>query len=652
MRLAHELGENTDSQKRFNEAEQLARLSAARPEEVLRQLEKKLASNVPMQQEMSRIAQGLAEQALKHLDRAADQQQRMQPALEASDPQFQSQKNLLLKDVQATRENANQMLGLLVSEAKWTAAAGKEETSQKGLEAAEKKLRSELAATENVSLDDTFEELRSAAATLSKSLAAAQADLSKVSKSLEDASAEKVHQNDSDLANRRREMRERQRRVAQQDVRNMQQIERNQQQHLRQAENEVKQAAQREKSLEQHSKNLQKEVEKHPQNESLKQQLADAERSLALGVAQKNAAEQLKVQLERRAATATQRRESAEKKQQVELDSVNPSAELSSELAQTAAQRSAELSENLNDWSEAATNALLPEATAAQLQNSLAEQRSVSHSVQNSVDDLSRASRHEGRLSNQPAQQMLAEQSAATENLNSSEVANAERLLSSALENSKRANSATGQADATVTQAALSQTKSSDVAIRSRADQLRSMLGELSKAASSQQSQQRAQQQTASEANTGATSQLLDAQQLAQLLDEVDRQLNSSQQESNAANESSQQKAAGKQTPSTLSAAAEKIASQLSQNRDPAPQADPNQSMATESRSANVDPQGAVVVKVVDVNRIGADWGKLRERAAEDMIESKRETVSSTYRQQIEAYFRSLAERGQATDKQ
>jgi hypothetical protein len=30
------------------------------------------------------------------------------------------------------------------------------------------------------------------------------------------------------------------------------------------------------------------------------------------------------------------------------------------------------------------------------------------------------------------------------------------------------------------------------------------------------------------------------------------------------------------------------------------------------------------------------------------MLESKREAVSPAYRQQIEAYFRSLAERGQA----
>ena len=72
-------------------------------------------------------------------------------------------------------------------------------------------------------------------------------------------------------------MQERLRRIAQQDVRNMQQFERSQQQSLRQAENELKQSTQREKSLEQIRSNMQKEVDKHPEHDSLKQQLKDCD---------------------------------------------------------------------------------------------------------------------------------------------------------------------------------------------------------------------------------------------------------------------------------------------------------------------------------------------------------------------------------------
>jgi len=636
---ANKLGDSAEAQQRYNEAAQLARLAAAKPEEVLRQLEQKLAQSPPMQQEMSRISQELAEQALNRLDRAANQQQRMQPALEASDPRVQAQKTILLQDLQTARENANQVLSLLVSEAKWTSGAGKEEASQKQIEAVEHQLRSALTATEKANADRTFGEIRAAAQTLAESLKAASDSLNTTSQSLNEASSHEVHQNDADLANRRREMQDRQRHISQQDVRNMQQAERQQQQLLRQAENELKQTEQREKSLQQHLTNIQKEIDKQPDNQSLKQQLTDAQRNLGYGQAQMKAAEQTKQQMMQRVEQATQIRDTVINKQPIELKAINPSSQLASELARTAAERSDQLAKQLGPWQDAPNSTLKPEANIAQLQSSSQEEKAVHQSVQDSADDLSRASRHEQRLKSQPASQQLAAQSAAIEQLNANEVNNAEQSLADATENAKRPEASTGQANADNTQSALSTMQAADAAIRSRADQLRAMLAD-SKAQSAEPSKNQAAIESESD------SLLLDSKQLAQLLDEVDRQLNLGQKDNDSPNQPSPA-SAGKQTPSTLAAAAEQISSQLSRNRQPSPQPNSDKAMATESTSANVDPQGPVAVKVLDINRIGADWGKLRERASEDMLESKRESVSPAYRQQIEAYFRSLAERGQ-----
>lgn len=638
MELANELGESAEAQQRYNEAAQLARLAAAQPEEVLRQLERKLDKSPQMQQEMSRISQELAEQALNRLDRAANQQQRMQPALEASDPRFQAQKKLLLQDLQTARDNANQVLSLLVSEAKWTSGAGKEEASQKQIETVENQLRSALTATEKASSDRTFEEIRDAAQTLAESLKSASDSLGATSQSLKEASSREVHQNDADLANRRREMQDRQRRIAQQDVRNMQQSERQQQQLLRQAENELKQTEQREKSLQQHLTNIKKEINKHPDDQSLKQQLSDAQRNLGYGQAQKIAAEQTKQEMKQRVEQAAKARDAASSKQQTELKSINPSSQLASELARTAAERSDQLAQRLATWQD--TNELKPEANLAQLQSSSQEEHAVHQSVQDSADDLSRASRHEQRLKSQPASRQLAEQSTAIEQLNENEVNSAEQSLANAIENANRSDASTGQANADSTQAALNSMQAADRAIRSRADQLRAMLAE-SKAQAAKPNKNAAASESESESS------LLDSKQLAQLLDEVDRQLNLGQKDNDTPGQPSPS-SSGKQTPSTLAAAAEQISSQLSRNRQPSPQPNSDKAMATESTSANVDPQGPVAVKVLDVNRVGADWGKLRERTSEDMIESKRESVSPAYRQQIEAYFRSLAERGQA----
>ncbi len=645
MQLANELGESTQSQKQFNEAAQLARLAEARPEDVLRQLEQKLSKSPPMQAEMSRIAKELAEQALNRLDRATTQQQKMQPTLEASDPRFQAQKSLLLQDLQSVRDNANQVLGLLVSEAKWTAGAGKEEAAQKKLEATESQLRAALAATEKANSERTFDELRGTAQALQQSLSAAQSQLAESSQNLQTASSREVHQNDADLANRRREMQDRQRRIAQQDARNMEQFERAQQQLLRQSENELKQAAQREKSLDQHRANLGKEAAKHPENESLKQQFVDAQRNLAYGRAQKETLEQTNQRLAKRVEAAAQDRAARAVSKSMELNAANPSAQLSGELTRVAAERSAKLAERLAPWSDAAAKALQVEASAAQLQNVAQDERSVEQSVQDSSSDLSRAARHEGRLQNQPANKLLAEQASATEKLNADEIKAAERALDAALESSKRAGAETGQADASSTQAAESQIAAADAAIKGRADQLRTMLNELNKQPASTSNEPKAE----SEADADSVAELLDSKQLAQLLDEVDRQLSLGQKDNDAAGQESG--SSRKQTPSTLAAAAEEISSRLSRNRTPTPQANSDQAMATESNKANVDPQGPVAVKVVDVNRIGADWGKLRARTSEDMIESQRESVSPVYRQQIEAYFRSLAERGQAEVK-
>ncbi len=669
MDLAKELGENDEAQKRFNEAAQLARLAAAKPEEVLRQLEQKLADNRPMQQEMSRISQELAEQALNRLDRAASQQNRIQPALESSDPRFQAKKQLMLHDLQSVRNDANQMLDQLVSEAKWTAGAGKEEPQQKQLEQVERELRSALQATQDANMERTYDQLREETTELAKTLAAAQKSLNETSQKLSEASSHQVHSNDAELANRRREMQDRQRRIAQQQVRSLEQSERTQQQLMRQADNESKQAAQREKSLEQHRNNISKEVAKHPDNASLKQQLADAERNLALGQLQKQAADQMKEQASKRVEAAVQSREKAKQRTALDLNSVNPSAQLASETAKVSAERTEQLAAQLSEWSSDAASQSRPEAGLSQLQNSLQDQRSIERSVADSAEDLARAARHEQRLKSEQASQSLAAQSDAVEKLNQAEVAQSESAIESALNDSKRAESPTGQASTSATQAANQNAANATQAIREQADDLRQMLADVAQRSAAQMAEanspaNRSSQDPNQNANASASS-LLDAKQLAQLLDEIDRQLNrdpasessasqqaqqaASDQQANSQQSPSQQpnsQKANSQQASTLSSAAEQIASQLSRNRQPAPES--QQSMPTDSKSANVEPQAPVAVKILEVNRVGADWGKLREQAASDMIESKRESVSSAYKRQIEAYFRSIAERSQA----
>ena len=50
-----------------------------------------------------------------------------------------------------------------------------------------------------------------------------------------------------------------------------------------------------------------------------------------------------------------------------------------------------------------------------------------------------------------------------------------------------------------------------------------------------------------------------------------------------------------------------------------------------------------------EIERLGADWGSLRERKTDEVNEGRSATVSPIYRQQVEAYFRTIAR--QAAEK-
>ena len=74
--------------------------------------------------------------------------------------------------------------------------------------------------------------------------------------------------------------------------------------------------------------------------------------------------------------------------------------------------------------------------------------------------------------------------------------------------------------------------------------------------------------------------------------------------------------------------------------------------MATESMVTQATPHGPSEVRIIDVDRNNSDWGDLREQSADEVTESRREALNPQIRRQVEAYFRSLAERSLQLEKQ
>lgn len=648
--LAGQLGEPQEMADRYRDAEQLAKLAQAQPAEVMRQLEKRLQQSEPMQQELSQITREAAEQALNRLDRAANQQQQLQPELEASDPVTNANKRMMIQDIQASRDNANQMLGLMVSEAKWTAGAAKQEPLQKEMNAVEESLRKAMEESAQANMQKSLGELQQTAKELSESLQNAQNSLKQAAEQLQKAGEEQVHQNPADLANRRREMQDRQRRVQQQDVRNLQQAERTQLQQVSQADREINQAQSRERSLNQHLENAKKQLDKKPDDQYLREQAEQAARNLALSQSQKAAAEQFKQQMQDRLQQATKDREEANQQFQGELEKANPSAQLSSKLAEAAANRSAQLAQRLQEWAQKQPPA--SQATSEQLAATQHGEQSIQNAVEDSSEDLARASRHEARLNNRQASLQLAQHADNTKAVEQQQVQAAEDSLDQAKQNAQQSQSATGQTSAEATSQALEKMSAAEDAIRKEADALREMVN-----SSNQPPSQSSPSRNEAQANGQSDNQpLLDPQQMAQLLDELDQRMSAQpqstpgQQEANTPSQSQASQQPGQQTPSTLQAAADKLSSQLSRNRQPKP-SNSDQGMATESSMANVDPQGPSAVKIVEVLRVDDDWGNLREQKSQEMLESRRESIAPEYRRQIDAYFRILAERSQNPQK-
>jgi hypothetical protein len=639
MALAEQLGAESESQERYADAEKLAKLAEAQPSDVLRQLEQQLKQNKPMQSQMSQIAREAAEQALHRLDRASQQQEKMEPQLEASDPNLLAKKRLLLQDLHTTRNNAMQMLGMLASEAKWTAGAAKQDETKSQLDRLETELRKAVTATERVNMDRPFDEMLAAAQEMGDTLKTTEQALKQAAEQLQTAGQSAIHQNDADLANRRREMQDRQRRISQQDIRLMQQAERQAQQQLRQFENEVKQAEQRERALDQHLENMKKATEKNPSNEGLKKQEAEAVRNLAIGRKQLAATDQLKHQGAARVQNAISAREEATQRQSAELSGVNPSAQLSSELSRLAAERGKQILSGLADWINGNHKGAL-ELSSQQIQSSAYEENGIERAVQYSAEDLARAARHEARLENQQTSEQLNAQSSDTTALKEGEVKAAQQAIQNAMASSQSTESATGQANPATSAQAMSAIENAKNAIRSRADDLRTMLSaEQDRAPGPANNQARSAKAQNDDAN-----QLLSAQQMAQLLDELDRQMNLGPKELDADSNPSKN-GKGKPTPSTLSSAADQLSSQMSRDRAEQAPKNTDQGMATDSTKANVDPQAPVTVKVLNVDRVGDDWGKLRAQESAGMQESRQENISPVYRQQVEAYFRTLGER-------
>jgi hypothetical protein len=670
-------------------------------EEQLRELEAELQRNPAMQDALSEIARNALADAQSVLQDAAAEDQSLQQANERSDTDFQNRKRELAEDLRQLGTQAAQLSGMLVAQANQAATQGKAPEAQTKLAETQQKLNAVAAAANNAREEQLLAELQQTAATAKQAIeeaagllneGRAQAAAAKEQAIFPDAAARDNQQKNSEK--QRQAFREQQKRTANETARQAEDVAKRAQQAVKTAENEVRNA---DKRVEQ----AQQQLNKQPDNAGLQQQLAAQQQQRQTLQDRLGDAQRQQERATQRMQTAQQNREAVNNAAMPPLNANNPAAQLAEQFAGEAAENIEKLKQAANSLQTDFGSQLAP----AQNQLAAAEQRQqeLTEDVQASAADVSRAARHERRLNRADVAEALQQTAQNIQQAATQESAAAEQQLGAAeaeaTQQATQPQNPPANAQALKAQRDL---EAAEQAFAARAEQIEQVLNPLEQAAAAAEAaaaeaalgpepgteppagQQPAGQQPAGEPPAGEQAngnqpapadtpagqqpgqpaggeqpagqsgpptpqQLAEAQQLAQTLDELDRQMAAAQ--AAAASQQGQQQAnaqpPGSQPLSQAQAAQAQQARMAAARRQAQQQALRSLAQsATQSADGFSEPPEAQPFDVSRVNRTeNANWGRLRGQAAEDVARGRGEQISEAYRKSVETYFRVLSER-------
>lgn len=711
----------------YQKAQQLSDLAQADPRALLKRLEEELKQNQPMREALDDIARDLAQQSQQSLEFAAQREKAMRAAIEQSDPRAEAKRNQLQQELAFQADQAARVAQRLTQEAASQAASAGQANRQQQLQQEAKNIQKAVEQARQVGGGDPIESLIQAAQQLGQSLEQAQPSLQDAQQGLANTSQEKKFEDDKQRQQAKANLERSQNQWRDQDVRQADQSIKQREQQVRQAQSRLEQNQRSAQQAQQRRDQAKQQAEKTPDNPSLQQQLQQAEAQLQLAQAVAQQAESIKQQEENRLQQTRQQREQVGQPAQP-LDSPNPSSELASRLTQQAATRASQIAGTLKELLQDNGWTGQWQASQSQLAASANQQQAVQRSVADAARDLDRAAAHQKRLEELATAEALQQQAQAVGSTAQQQPLQAQQQLQQASQ-SAEAQSPAARASAPTSQNAQQALAQSQQAIQQRADALEQWLDQQAsqqaaqKAAQQAASQENASQEAsssqaptngdaasdpgatanqgsqsgeqasgepaspaaaskasnASSANQAANSQaansqaepspnqspLLTPQEMAQLVDQLDRQLRSPEGSVPAASPLSN--SALMPSREALQRAAQQLAQSLQQQRSaqldsqssplaarpPNSQGTPTQN-ANATASSQVSSSGPQQEGSGPGRTLAADplqgvplgnWSRLREKKAAEVVESQREMVSPKYRRQIERYFRSLSER-------
>lgn len=688
--LEQKLGLQEELDEKFARSKTLAETLNSDPRELLKKLSDELKRNQRMRQELSEIATQAIQDAQRSLAQQAQREHQLRQDLERLDPRRLSQKQELEETIRTAVDSAAAVQRAMLHAAKQSTArlgnlpeelAEQAQQIQQQLAAASQQLQAaaDAATATRPAEQELLAELRQRAQQLHDELEQAVQTLEHSEQLL------RLLREDPAVA-----LTDDRQRAEQRDMQNLQRqtrdtlagAARSHQNRLSQAATGAEEQAQRvRRQLQQAQEQLQaaeKRLEQRPDDEQLQHQRDRA----AVRVERENQRlTHAQADLQRRRQALEQARGRLAEIARTPLtpmESNRPAAELA-ELMQQRART--QLQQEQAALAATLTAAEQPPALRAEAEPLAAGQRvqqEVQGEVQRAAENLQRAARHQERIGDADGAELLASSAAAVQSIAEQEVAEASAAIAQAAEQAAAAEVAA--ADAELPAQTLG---AAEQAIAAQAAALQQVLGGPAGEGATRDRQ-------AGDPRAAA------AQQMARTLDELDRSLNQSRSnrqdnppaegaqpadepgEGEPNNESGQpneqpgegqapgegQGQPGASSP-TLEAEARRQMQQLALQRMLPGEGQPGEGQAGtspgqpqagqpgEDQSAESGPgsrgRDAAAFQLPEIAaEQDGDWGRLRVLQSEDTSVQRRVEVSPEFRQQIQAYFRAIAERAQA----
>ena len=697
-----------EMQDPYDRTEALAETSQLTPQELLEQLEQELQTNQPMQGELSEIARQAAENAARSLENSAREERNLNQTLQRSDGAFQEQKRQMaaqLSDLANRTKTVND--SLLQATERAIGWANAPEWRPK-LDQARKELND---ATQNAAVNGgenaVLSQLEQAAAQMEQAVKNAADTLAEVNQLAEEAQQDDLH---ADEAGRKRASDQLERFMR--DARATQLRAANQETQRwsiskREAARRV-QAAQRQiRAVEDQKTQMEDRMKREPDNaEALSRDLdAIQQRSDEFRRVEQAARESVDF-ADRMLGESRQRGDELKKQSIPRLEKSNPAAEMAAEMTAQADKALDAIREDLKQLASESGLEKELRVPPNQAQNLASQQSRIAGEVDQAVEQLRRAARHEQRL----GREMLAEQLEEVADSVEKRTADAVQSAVDAIERAGEDNQQTPAANSQIALAA--------EAIQQAAEQVDGLFESSmpqSAPAESTTAENASQQEAETQADEGLTDRSTPnqsqpgqsqpgqsqqaGQELARMLDELDRVLNQSvpkpagesqrgpasesqagEQGSGQPNANGEQKAgnqpqdsgqasegesptAGESSPTLSDALAQQAQDaarqrgQQLQGETPASGEAPSQDQSASSSDAATEPGSGNMpnggfVDTQGVDRLGDEWGQLRKRRTEDASESRGATIAPQYRREIEAYFRALAKQAAESKEQ